>query len=262
MQRPFSPGELEAVCKVLGHTETGLSGSDIGHCLQQIKVNDPDPTLTKWKRIYNALAIRQNEDNAGNKILAFISFAMEPARHICGSEAYRQKLLELNKVLSLRGMEFREDGNFHIVARAKTLSEAEQRASRLKEKLELRGVHSELLRYCSAEIISDNYFHAVLEACKGIASVIRLRTDLIYDGAELIDAAFGGSAPRLHINRFVTKTETDEQKGFVNLAKGLFGTFRNPVAHAAKIEWDMTEADALDLFSLASYVLRRIDKSW
>jgi Protein of unknown function (Hypoth_ymh) len=39
---------------------------------------------------------------------------------------------------------------------------------------------------------------------------------------------------------------------------GFFGTFRNPIAHAARIEWPMSEQDALDLLSLASYILRRL----
>jgi hypothetical protein len=37
--------------------------------------------------------------------------------------------------------------------------------------------------------------------------------------------------------------------------------FRNPTAHAAKIEWNMPEDDAIDLFTLASYVIRRIEKA-
>lgn len=34
--------------------------------------------------------------------------------------------------------------------------------------------------------------------------------------------------------------------------------FRNPTAHAAKVEWNMSEEDAIDLFT---FVLRRIEKS-
>ena len=29
--------------------------------------------------------------------------------------------------------------------------------------------------------------------------------------------------------------------------RGVFGTFRNPVAHAPRTEWEISEADALDL---------------
>ena len=132
---------------------------------------------------------------------------------------------------------------------------------KLKEKLEARNVHPFILNYCNAELLSDNYFHAVLEACKSIASFIRSKTGLTTDGSQLIDDALSGNNPKIRINNFINETEISEQKGFVNLSKGLFGTFRNPTAHAAKIEWNMTEQDALDIFSLASYIYRRIHLS-
>ncbi|MNW59293.1 hypothetical protein D3C74_372030 [compost metagenome] len=91
--------------------------------------------------------------------------------------------------------------------------------------------------------------------------MIREKTSLTSDGAALLDEAFSGSSPMLKINNFVTESEKSEQKGFVNLAKGLFGTFRNPTAHSARIEWSLPEEDAVDLFTLASYLLRRIEKS-
>ena len=81
------------------------------------------------------------------------------------------------------------------------------------------------------------------------------------DGVPLIDEALGGPNPLLHVDDYVTETDRGEHRGFVNLAKGLFGTFRNPTAHAPKLEWPLSEEDALDLFSLASYVHRRIDKA-
>lgn len=91
--------------------------------------------------------------------------------------------------------------------------------------------------------------------------MIRQKSGLNSDGAKLVDEAFGGESPRLRINKCVSETEKGEQRGFMNLTKGLFGTFRNPSAHEPKIEWEMTEQDALDMFSLASYILRRIEKS-
>ena len=112
------------------------------------------------------------------------------------------------------------------------------------------------------EDLSDSrcpVIEAVLEATKGIADKIREKTGLNADGAELIDQAFGGQYPLLRINEYKTDTHRSEQRGFVNLLKGLFGTSRNPTAHAPRIAWNMEEQDALDLFTLASYVLRRIE---
>jgi uncharacterized protein (TIGR02391 family) len=102
-------------------------------------------------------------------------------------------------------------------------------------------------------------FHAVFEATKSVAEKIRQRTGLTSDGADLVDKAFSGGTPLLAINTLRTETEQSEQKGFVNLVKGMFSTFRNVTGHAPKITWPISEMDALDLLSLVSYIHRRID---
>ncbi len=67
------------------------------------------------------------------------------------------------------------------------------------------------------------------------------------------------NARMLAINTLRTDTEQSKQEGFANLLKGMFGTFRNPTGHAAKITWKIDEQDALDLLSLVSYMHRRLD---
>jgi uncharacterized protein (TIGR02391 family) len=116
-----------------------------------------------------------------------------------------------------------------------------------------------VLRFCRAELLQDNYFHAVFEATKSVAQKIRDKTGLTGDGADIVDKAFGLRAPMLAINSLRTDTEQSEQTGFANLLKGMFGTFRNPTGHAAKITWKIDEQDALDLLSLVSYMHRRLD---
>jgi len=83
---------------------------------------------------------------------------------------------------------------------------------------------------------------AVLEATKSVANKIRQKSGLIHDGAELAQKAFSlgkTGKPVLAINTLSTETETGEQRGFVNLLVGLFGTFRNPTAHAEKIYYSL-----------------------
>ena len=260
-RKPFSSGDLEALCKVIADTDTGLTGTEIAHTLAQINLINTDPTMTKWKRLYNALAEDQNKRQSGNKVLSFIAIALQPTRYINNMEHYESILRSINTVLAFHGLEFRDDGRFYKIKPVSTLAEAEKRAQKLKTSVSDRNLHKELLHFCMAELLQDNYFHAVLEATKSVASKVRSMTGLNSDGAQLIDDAFGGPDPILKINTFKTDTEKSEQRGFTNLAKGLFGTFRNPTAHAPKIEWNLQEQDALDLFTLASYVLRRIDNS-
>lgn len=260
-RKPFNQGELEAICKIIADTNNGLTGSEIGYFLEMLGYKDIDPQNTKWRRLFNALANRQNQTQSGNCVLSFISKSFAPSRYVGKKELYSDSLEKINTILIFHGLEFRDDGKFHHVKPATNLTEAEKRVSKLSEAINLRKLHPHLLKYCKSELLENNYFHAVLEAIKSIASMIRDKTGLQSDGAKLVDEAFGGSAPLLKINSFKTESEKSEQKGFVSLTKGLFGTFRNPVAHAAKIEWNMSEEDAVDLFTLASYVLRRIDNS-
>ena len=48
----------------------------------------------------------------------------------------------------------------------------------------------------------------------------------------------------------------------MNLLKGLYGTIRNPMAHNPRVEWDMTEQDALDILTTISLVHRKLDQAY
>lgn len=58
---------------------------------------------------------------------------------------------------------------------------------------------------------------------------------------------------------FITESGKSEQKGLANLLIGLFGAVRNPLAHAPKTIWPMSEQDALDILTLASLIHRKLD---
>jgi uncharacterized protein (TIGR02391 family) len=146
---------------------------------------------------------------------------------------------DLNPVLALRGYELLENGEIKKIPKVNTVSEAQERANRLNKKLNDRDVHQDVLIFCRAELISDNYFHAVFEATKSVADKIREKSGLSMDGAELIGKAFSVKKPFLIINNLQSETEKSEQKGFSNLLKGLFGIFRNTTAHEPKIKWEL-----------------------
>ena len=113
--------------------------------------------------------------------------------------------------------------------------------------------------YCRAELLQENYFHAVLEAVKGLAERIRQMSGLTADGAELVNQVLSTKAPILAINSLKTETEVSEQKGIANLLVGLLGAVRNPTAHAPKVTWPMPEQDAMDILALISFVHRKLD---
>ncbi len=219
--------------------------------------------MTKWKRLSAALSIKQERNQCANNIVVFIQHVMNPARHCNNLVWFTDTRYKLNQVLSFEGLFLGEDGNVTLSKKATTISESAARASRLKEKLVLRNVHPDVLRFCQEELLVDNYFHAVFEATKSVAEKIRNRTGLTSDGSSLVDQAFAfkSGIPHLALNSLRTESEQSEQRGFMNLLKGLFGTFRNTIAHAPKITWPIEELDALDILSMVSLIHRRLDSA-
>lgn len=256
-------GSLESLCKTLGDTNDGLSGSEITKYLAECNINDPQLNITKWKLLYEALSNQQNIDRCSNNILVFIKYVMRPSRHIQRKEWFEQVRADLNFTLSFEGFELTESGEINKVEKVQTFSEAEARAQNLRKILLDRKIHTDILTFCKVELLVDNYFHAVFEATKSIAEKIRLKTKLTSDGAELVDQAFSykGKVPYLALNKLSTESEESEQKGFMNLLKGVFGTFRNTAAHAPKIIWNIDEQNALDTLSMISLIHRKLDKA-
>ena len=260
----FSNPTIEQVAKILGDTNTGLTGTEIGRYLRELGIDDPLDGQTKWLRLAEALKLRQLKDGCANNICVFIERVMSPSIYVATAERFEERRSALNTVLSFEGLSLTESGKISQRKKASTISEAKEAADRLRKKLEDRGVHHEVLRFCREELVKDNYFHAVLEASKSVAQKIRDLGDLSGDGAPLVDAAFGigkKAYPLLAFNTLQTETEQSEHTGLTNLFKGFFGTFRNPTAHAPKIYWKMSEQDALDMLTLASLLHRRLDSS-
>lgn len=263
MVKPFDLASLESICKILGDTANGLTGTEIGKYLLECNITDPQLNSTKWKRLYDALGHKQLNDRCANNIIAFIQHIIKPSRHVNNQQWFENTRSQLNYVLLFEGFEIGENGIFKYVSNVKTLSEAEERAQKLRKSLLDRKIHSDVLLFCKAELLVDNYFHAVFEATKSIAEKIRIKTNLTSDGAELIDQAFAfkGKIPHLALSYLKTESEESEQKGFMNLLKGVFGTFRNTTAHAPKITWDINEQDALDILSMISLIHRKLDNT-
>jgi uncharacterized protein (TIGR02391 family) len=260
----FAEANLQAICDILGDTSSGLSGSEIGRYLRECNCPDPIPDMTKRHRLFAGLAERQKADGCANGVLGFIKHAMNPVRHAGNRDYFETERGKLNVVLAFSGLAFGEDGQFREVEAAQTLSQAEAAATVLRKVLIERKVHSDVLRFCRAELVVDNYFHAVFEATKSVAEKLRQKTGLVSDGAALVDGALGiGQAghPRLAFNSLRTDSERSEHTGLMNLIKGLFGAFRNTTGHAPKIHWNVSEQDALDILTTISLIHRRLDEA-
>lgn len=261
MEKTFAQSELEAIAQALADTENGLTGSEIGHILTSLKMADATPDMTKWKRLHNAFVTRQNYGGNRRAILQFIREAMKPERYARAPHRFEPMRANVNRALAFVGLAVEADGELVATDQAKTLTEAQRRARELRADLMARDVHPDVLAFCREQLLTDNYFHAVLEAKKSVAEKLRARTGLTDDGASLVDRALAGAAPMLAINTLETENDWSEQRGFANLIKGIFGMFRNPTAHAPRAQWQMHKKDAEDLLSAVSLIHRRIDSS-
>jgi uncharacterized protein (TIGR02391 family) len=261
----FESEQLTSIAKILADTEVGLTGTEIGRLLVETDIPDPTPEMTKWKRLFNAFAEFQNVRQFGNHVVVFINRAMNPVQYTSQPHVFADRRDRLNAVLAFSGLYLGEDGKVRWSERATNLDSALERAGRLHAALVSRRVHADVLEFCKAELLQENYFHAVFEAMKSIASKIRRLSGLKTDGAPLVTEAFSlgqDCTPVLAINPLQSETDRGEQRGFINLLVGLFGTIRNPVAHNPKIEWPMSEQDALDILTLASLVHRKLDRAF
>ena len=248
---------LDAICRTLAdaatHKEVGLL---LGQCGLEEQGGGP-----KWERMLLALSHRQKQDRCGNNVVHFLSAILHPSRFDGRREVFEDYRAKVNYQLAFYGLVIDEKGQPRQVTVASTISEATRRANELRAELTHRTVHPDVLRFCREELLQDNYFHCVLEATKSVAQKIRDKAGIEGDGAALADQAFSVKTPLLALNTLQSESEQSEQKGFANLLKGVFGTFRNVLAHAPKIAWAVNRTDAMDALTILSYIHRRLDEA-
>lgn len=227
---PFKPSTLETLCEIIGDTSDGLTGTELHRLILQAQMDDvsySDTFLAKRKKLYNAFANEINTHHCSNNIILFIQLVLDPARYVGRSELFETRRQAVNKQLAFEGIEIDETGKaVALNEKASRLQDVELRVKGLHKKLEQRQTHPAVFAYCRAELISENYFHAVMEANKGLFQRIRDLSGVNADGNRLIEQVFS-SNPIVIINNFITQSEKDEHAGFCNLLKGLCTMFRN-----------------------------------
>ena len=251
----FPEGSIEALARVLAECS---SGSDISRVLANCRIQDNSGESTKWRRLYSIFLDIQEKDRCANRILNFIQSFLTPARFAGKNDAFESHRAEMNTILLLSGFEYGPDGKFRRCEAAKTLSQAESRTKTIKAKFQGRRIHPEVFRYCRAELMQENYFHAVLEASKGLEQRVREKSGVDGSGTTLIERVFSIKEPLLAFNTLQTETEKSEHIGFASLLKGCLMAVRNPLAHEPKIMWE-GEDDAADYFTLISLLQRKLD---
>ena len=212
---------------------------------------------SKRDRLRHALDF-QNKRSGNKGVLQLIKALNDPVVYSRNPEGFREFCGGINRILRFFGVEYRDDGEFHSVDPTRTLSEAERKAQALENKMASRRVHYEVRKYCKAEYMHEDYFHAVVEAYKGLAERIRELTSYTSDGLELMKQSFErpsliqGAYPKLAFNTLATVTEKNEHDGFLDLLNGCTRFFRNPMSHTPKVQWNRDVDDAVDCLTMIS----------
>jgi uncharacterized protein (TIGR02391 family) len=276
---PFDEALLESVARVLGHADDGLTHEEIRSLLDQLDISDPKTAaeaqapaghwvkMNKKERIRLALAERQRSSKTGDSTIKFIKAAMSPVRYVERPDVFNHRLASLNEVLSSAALEVRADGKIaRLTAAATTLDQMALRAGALTSELKRRSCHAKVTKYCAVELLRKSNFHAAEEAVKGLFDRLREETGSTLDGAALVDDvfAFNSVVPVLAMSKLSTQSERSEQAGFMNLLKGLFGMYRNPLAHDTRVRRDgerpITDRELVGLLTTLSLAHDHIDR--
>lgn len=255
----FSKAQLDSICNVLADQNDGLTGAEIGALLREKSIADPYPAVLKRHRLYEALVQQQELDGCGNNVAAFMLSALNPARYQDNEALFTRRLERLNAVLGLDGYQISADGKLKVVPSSRQSSAAQERARRLRGELVRRGVHPGVLRCCLPELLNENCYPAVYEAVRGLEQLIREKTGLNLDGAELVEQALGlRIGPLLAFNTLQSEAEHAEHQAISALIKNLVSVFKATEADLQSA-WALGEAEAIDLLTLCSMLYRRVD---
>ena len=121
-------------------------------------------------------------------------------------------------------------------------------------------VKSKELRSATRKLFTDgHYARAVEEAYKCVNNLVKSKSRLSTDGQELMNQVFSEKNPILRLNEFKTKSQKNEQLGYMQIFAGCMTGVRNPRAHEHELQ-DSPDI-ALELLAWANHLIRVVHKS-
>jgi uncharacterized protein (TIGR02391 family) len=118
-------------------------------------------------------------------------------------------------------------------------------------------LHPIIIEKAYHHFINGHYRDAVFNAIVAVFELIRQRTKLDSDGAELVREVFAPKKTILVLSTLHSETGRSEQSGFYNLLMGAYSTFRNPIAHSLLENPNRSETAQKLIF--ASFLAKRIE---
>ena len=112
-------------------------------------------------------------------------------------------------------------------------------------------LHSVIINHALPQYKNGHYRDAVVNAILAIFDLIREKSELTDDGDKLIGRAFSIESPLLIFSTLENESGQSEQKGFMQILKGIYQGVRNPTAHSLSTDIDSkSAAQYLIFFSL------------
>src|SRR5690606_3661589 len=105
------------------------------------------PRATKRDRLTEAFVARQNKDGSAKRIITFIVRVMEPVRYRDRPELFTLRQDRLNERMAFVGLRINDKGQVARGAQAQTLDEATRIATSIRDELQRRKTHPEVLRW-------------------------------------------------------------------------------------------------------------------
>jgi uncharacterized protein (TIGR02391 family) len=113
------------------------------------------------------------------------------------------------------------------------------------------------LRHTTRELfINGHYAQSVEEAFKYLNNLVKHRSGLAADGADLMTRALSAGSPALKLSELKSQSQRDQQVGYMMMLAGAMTGVRNPRAHEHLYLDD--PRSALELMCFANHLARLI----
>lgn len=242
------------------------TGSELAKMFHRLNFFDYDSThlpklSTKWRRIENTLTIECHKSHSAKPIFTLCEQILNPASFMKAPESWREAKKSLNGILIFYGFQLNDLGKIENAQIAASFTDAQKRLRSFQEKLDIYDIHPEVMRYCKEELFVEDYFHAILEASKGLLERIRNLSGRTEDGTKLIDLSFSTKNYNVLIknNYMQTETEKSEFNGLKSLLNTIIYMYRNPSSHQTRLYNPRSETEAVTAFTLISLAHRILD---
>lgn len=249
---------LEHIAILIGENFTN---SEIAKCFKNLSLSDRGADSTKRKRLMFVFNKYQNKNKNSKDTYRILEYLFNPIEFLNNEQRFKDLKVAINKILCLEGIEIDVNGKICLADKITNITKINERYNSLIVKLQERKAHSEVLRYCTEELLQENYFHSVFECCKGISERVRELSGLNTDGSPLFEQVFSTKKPILKINDLKNSTDINQQNGLKEMINGITHYVRNVTAHTPKIKWTIDENDALEIFNIISFLHKILDNA-